>query len=209
MTKNPEIFEEGRKLPVVEEFYSIQGEGFHTGKPAYFLRIGGCDVGCSWCDTKFSWDPNIHPVIGVDEIAERIFSCPAQSVVVTGGEPLLFDLDYLCTVLKEKRIRLFLETSGSHKLSGSWDWICLSPKKQMPPLESIYPKANELKLIIENSRDFKWAEFNKPKVRKECELFLQPEWSVYDQIIEALTEYVKLNPDWKISLQAHKFMRIP
>jgi len=209
MGKNPEIFEEGRKLPVVEEFYSIQGEGFHTGKPAYFLRIGGCDVGCSWCDTKFSWDPSLHPVVSVDEIAERIFDCPAQALVVTGGEPLLFNLQYLCLVMKEKKIKLFLETSGSHKLSGTWDWICLSPKKQMPPLERIYPLANELKVIIENSRDFEWAEWNKTKVRKNCELFLQPEWSVYNRIIKPLTQYVKSNPDWKISLQAHKFMRIP
>ncbi len=209
MTNDVDIFEGGRKLPVVEEFYSIQGEGYHTGKPAYFLRIGGCDVGCSWCDTKFSWDPSLHPVIEVDEIAVRISSCPAKSAVITGGEPLLYNLDYFCGILKEKNIKLFLETSGSHNLSGSWDWICLSPKKQLPPLENIYTKADELKVIIENSSDFQWAELNKLKVQADCELFLQPEWSVYNEMIEPLTEYIKSNPEWKISLQAHKFMRIP
>jgi organic radical activating enzyme len=204
-----QLFDNGRKLPVVEEFYSIQGEGFHVGKPAYFLRIGGCDVGCSWCDTKFSWDPSIHPVVETDKIIENIISCPAKAVVVTGGEPLLFDLDYLCKELKKNNIDTFLETSGSHPLTGEWHWICLSPKKQMPPVESIFLNADEMKVIISEQSDFVWAELNKKKVKTNCELFLQPEWSVYDQMIGPITEYAKNNPEWKISLQAHKFMRIP
>jgi organic radical activating enzyme len=203
------LFEEGRKLPVVEEFYSIQGEGFHFGKPAYFLRIGGCDVGCSWCDTKFSWNPELHPVVNTDRIIQNIIECPARAVVVTGGEPLLFDLDYLCNKLKDNGVETLLETSGSHPLSGKWDWICLSPKQKMPPVESIFDLASELKMIIQKEEDFKWAEENARKVQKNCELYLQPEWSVYDQIIDPLTEYVKSNPKWKVSLQAHKFMRIP
>lgn len=203
------IFEQGRKLPVVEEFYSIQGEGFHFGKPAYFLRIGGCDVGCSWCDTKFSWNPELHPVIDTDKLILNIINCPAKAVVITGGEPLLFDLDYICHELKEHHIETLLETSGSHPVSGIWDWICLSPKKNMPPLESIFKLANELKVIVQDDSDFTWAEENARRVNDSCELYLQPEWSVFEQVIDPLSEYVKANPAWKVSLQAHKFMRIP
>lgn len=209
MKFNKELFDRGRKLPVVEEFYSIQGEGYHVGKPAYFLRIGGCDVGCSWCDTKFSWDPELHPVVEVDRILANIYTCPAKSVVITGGEPLIFDLDYICSELKKNEIEVLLETSGSHSLSGSWDWICLSPKQQSPPVENIRQMANELKVIIASGDDYKWAEENARMVNDNCELYLQPEWSVYDQIIDDLTEYAKANPHWKVSLQAHKFMRIP
>ena len=204
-----DLFSGGRKLPVVEEFYSIQGEGFHVGKPAYFLRIGGCDVGCSWCDTKFSWNPDLHPVIDVDSILENIYNCPAKAVVITGGEPLLFDLDYLCSELKQNNIEILLETSGSHPLSGKYDWICLSPKKQLPPVGNIHQLADELKVIITSKEDFKWAEENALMVPGECELYLQPEWSVYNEIIGDIAEYVKKHPRWKVSLQAHKFMRIP
>ncbi len=209
MKFNTQLFEDGRKLPVVEEFYSIQGEGYHFGKPAYFLRIGGCDVGCSWCDTKFSWDPDLHPVVEVDSILDNIYKCPAKAVVVTGGEPLLFELDYLCDELKKNDIETLLETSGSHRVSGNWDWICLSPKKTLPPVGRIHQMASELKMIIADEEDFLWAEENALKVKPNCELYLQPEWSVYNQIIETLTEYVKNHPRWKVSLQAHKFMRIP
>jgi organic radical activating enzyme len=203
------MFDNGRKLPVVEEFYSIQGEGFHFGKAAYFLRIGGCDVGCSWCDTRFSWNPGLHPVINTDSIIGNIKECPAKAVVITGGEPLLFNLDYLCNELKGAKIETLLETSGTHPISGSWNWICLSPKRQMPPLPAIFPHANELKIIIAEEADFEWAELCRSKVTEECELYLQPEWSVYDEMVDPISEYVKKFPVWKVSLQAHKFMRIP
>ena len=204
-----DIFEGGRKLPVVEEFYSIQGEGFHFGKPAYFLRIGGCDVGCSWCDTKFSWDPGLHPVVDTDKLVANIDACPAGAVVITGGEPLIFDLGYLCDELKKREIETFLETSGTHPLTGNWDWICLSPKKQMPPEPEIYPLADELKIIIAAKDDFQWATENAGLVSERCRLYLQPEWSVYNQIIKEVTDFAMENPSWNISLQAHKFMHIP
>ena len=145
MTKNSQqqLFEGGRKIPLVEEFYTIQGEGFHAGKPAYFIRVGGCDVGCLWCDTKFSWNPALHPVVPAEQIVEHVLEHPAAAVVVTGGEPLMVNMDYLTAMFREKGIETFLETSGAYKLSGNWDWICLSPKKNMPPLESFYPEADE------------------------------------------------------------------
>lgn len=194
---------------MVEEFYSIQGEGFHFGKPAYFLRVGGCDVGCSWCDTPFSWNPDIHPVIDIDFLIDNILKCPAKAVVVTGGEPLIFNMDYLCKKLKENNIETLIETSGSHPVSGIWDWLCLSPKKHMPPVGNIHRQASELKVIIEKEADFAWAEENSMMVKDSCELYLQPEWSVYDKIIGKIVDYVLANPHWKVSLQAHKFMRIP
>ena len=203
------LFEGGKMLPVVEEFYSLQGEGFHFGKAAYFLRIGGCDVGCSWCDTKFSWNPGVHPVVDVDQIIERITACPAGAVVITGGEPLIFDLTYLCNRLKDNGIETFLETSGAYPLTGTWDWICLSPKNQMPPDPEIYLMADELKMIISKPDDFEWAVENSGLVSEHCILYLQPEWSVYSAMMPSIVEFIKENPSWKISLQAHKFMRIP
>ena len=197
------------KLPVVEEFYSIQGEGFHTGKPAYFIRIGGCDNTCAWCDTKFSWDNQSHWLVNVDKVVEKAIGFVAKSVVVTGGEPLSNNLDYLCNKLKENNIETFLETSGSHPLSGKWDWICFSPKKHATPEEEIYQLADELKIVIQTIEDFEWAEMNAALVNKNCKLFLQPEWSMFDTIIKEVVEYVKANPKWSISLQAHKFMQIP
>ena len=194
---------------MVEEFYSLQGEGFHAGKAAYFLRIGGCDVGCSWCDTKFSWNPELHPVLDVDIIIGHILDCPAKAVVVTGGEPLLFDLGYLCTRLKENGIATFLETSGSHPLTGIWDWICLSPKSNMAPCDPIYALADELKMIVSNPADLEWAMENSCRVSRECILYLQPEWSVHKAMIPVIVDFIKVNPQWKISLQAHKFMHIP
>lgn len=203
------IFEDGKKLPLMEEFYTIQGEGYHTGKPAYFIRLGGCDIGCSWCDTKLSWNPELHKLVKVEEIAIKARTYPAKAVVVTGGEPLSYNLDFLCSELKKFNIKTFLETSGPYKLSGKWDWICLSPKKQNPPLPEIYAKANELKVIILSDNDFQWAEKNAKYVNKSCKLYLQPEWSIYKKIIPAIVEYVKNNPKWSISLQSHKFMNIP
>lgn len=200
---------EGRKLPLVEDFYTIQGEGHHTGKPAYFIRLGGCDVGCAWCDANFTWNPRLFPPVDVDGIAERAASFPARAIVVTGGEPLIYPLGYLTDRLHERGLEIFLETSGSHPLSGSFDWICLSPKRQQPPLGGIYTLADELKVIIGSEDDFEWAEMNAAKVGEGCLLFLQPEWSRYEQLVPAIVEYAKQNPRWNISVQTHKFMRIP
>lgn len=209
MSKGKDIFEGGTRLPLVEEFYTIQGEGYHTGKAAYFIRIGGCDVGCAWCDTKFSWNPDLHPVVPADGIIENVLSQPAAAVVVTGGEPLMVNMDYMTASLKAKGIETFLETSGAHPLSGHWDWICLSPKRQMPPLEGIFAHAHELKMIITGNEDLEWAEENAARVGKDCRLYLQPEWSRREIILPVIIEYAKQNPRWMISLQSHKYMRIP
>lgn len=199
----------GTKLPLVEEFYTIQGEGFHTGKAAYFIRLGGCDVGCSWCDSRFSWNSALHPLVETDIIINNVVNSGTDSVVVTGGEPLLWNLDLLCKCLKNINIKTFIETSGAYPLSGNWDWICLSPKKNMPPLEDICGKADELKVIIEDSDDFEWAEKYRKTVSKRCKLYLQPEWSRFEKIIPLIVDYVKNNRCWNISLQVHKFMHIP
>ncbi|HEX2974303.1 MAG TPA: 7-carboxy-7-deazaguanine synthase QueE [Bacteroidales bacterium] len=197
------------RLPLVEEFYTLQGEGYHAGKAAYFIRIGGCDIGCSWCDSRFSWNPRIHPLVDTNEIIEHAVNSGADSVVVTGGEPLMWNLDYLCNGLKSKNISTFIETSGAYPLSGVWDWICLSPKRNMPPLEDICPVANELKVIIQTTDDFEWAEKYRLLVSPRCRLYLQPEWSRFEQITPAIVDYVKKNPAWRISLQIHKYMHIP
>lgn len=198
-----------KELPVVEQFYTIQGEGFHTGKPAFFIRIGGCDVCCSWCDTRFAWNPDLHGLVSVDSILLAVENSGADSVVITGGEPLMWNLDYLCSMLKNKNITTFLETSGAYELSGSWDWICLSPKKNMPPFDNICSLAGELKVVIEKQDDFDWAEEYKEKVNPDCKLFLQPEWSRLKIILPEIIEYVKENTEWSVSLQSHKFMGIP
>lgn len=197
------------KLPLVEEFYSVQGEGFHTGKAAYFIRLGGCDVGCAWCDTRFAWDPDLHPMVSTDEIVNRVISSGADSVVVTGGEPLMWNLDKLCERLKRNNICTFIETSGAYPLSGRWDWICLSPKPAMPPVDRICRAADELKVIIEKKVDLEWAEKYRNMVGSKCRLFLQPEWSRFEETIPWIVEYVKRNTAWKISLQVHKYMHIP
>lgn len=199
----------GLALPLMEDFYTIQGEGFHTGKPAYFARIGGCDVGCSWCDVKESWNADLWPLTATDEIVRRIETCPARSVVITGGEPLMYNLDYFCQQLKAKGFQTFLETSGSHPLSGNWDWICLSPKKNSPPLPEVYKRADEYKVIIQSKGDFDWAEKNTDRLNQECKLYLQPEWSRIDTMMPEIVEYVMNHPKWQISLQSHKYMKIP
>ena len=193
----------------MEEFYSLQGEGFQTGQVAWFIRIGGCDVGCHWCDVKESWDSAKYPPLPVDPLVQRAASCPAKAVVVTGGEPLLYNLDYLCQRLKAYSITTFLETSGSAPLSGIWDWICLSSKKEAPPRDEILSLANELKVIIECQDDFDWAEKNAGLVNNQCKLYLQPEWSVSESVTPVIVEYIKDHPEWRISLQSHKFMGIP
>jgi len=200
---------EGKCLPLVERFFSVQGEGYHTGKAAYFIRLGGCDIGCSWCDSRFAWDPDLHPLVETDHIVNSVILSGTDSVVVTGGEPLIWNLNYLCSCLKNKNIKTFIETSGAYPLSGKWDWICLSPKRNMPPLSSIYKMANELKVVIQDGNDFRWAEKNRKLVRKDCFLFLQPEWKHFDDVIPDIVEYVKKNPVWRISLQTHKYMHIP
>lgn len=204
-----ERLKNGELLPLMEEFYTIQGEGFHTGKPAYFVRIGGCDVGCSWCDTKLSWNAEIHPAVAADEIVKRAGEAPAKAVVVTGGEPSMYPLAYFTAQLHKYGIQTFIETSGAHPLSGEWDWICLSPKRQFPPKRNIFKKAHELKMIIQEEKDLLWAEENAIKVNRQCELYLQPEWSVAPKILPVIIEYAKHNPKWKISLQSHKYMKIP
>jgi 7-carboxy-7-deazaguanine synthase len=199
----------GRFLPLVETFYSIQGEGFNTGKAAYFIRLGGCDVGCNWCDSRYSWNPDHHPPVEMESIIKNVVDSGAESVVVTGGEPLMWNLDLLCDELKRRNISTFIETSGSYPVSGTWDWICLSPKRNMPPLPDICSRADELKIIVENKSDFSWAEKYRILVSKQCRLFLQPEWSRFEQTIPVIVEYVKNHPAWMISLQVHKFMHIP
>lgn len=202
-------FCEGRRLPLVEDFYTIQGEGFHSGKPAYFIRLGGCDVGCSWCDAKYTWNPLSHPLVATDEIVERAASFEAQAIVITGGEPLLYPLDYLTQRLHEHGLEIFLETSGSHPLSGEFDWICLSPKRKQPPLAEAFAAASELKVIIETEEDLRWAEECAAKVGEKCMLYMQPEWSRSEQMTPTIVEYVKAHPQWNISIQIHKFMHIP
>jgi 7-carboxy-7-deazaguanine synthase len=209
MIKNNNLFEGGRKLPLMEEFYTIQGEGHNMGSAAYFIRIGGCDVGCHWCDTKPSWDATHFPPTSADEIAERASVFPAKTVVVTGGEPSLYPLDYFTAKMKSLGIKTMVETSGAHPLSGDWDWICLSPKKFSPPRKAIYNNAHELKVVIEKQADLEWAEQNAALVNPKCLLYLQPEWSVSEKIMPLLTNYVMQHPQWRISLQSHKYMHIP
>ncbi len=199
----------GRFLPIMEEFYTIQGEGAKSGKPAYFIRIGGCDVGCHWCDVKESWDASLHPLVEVDGIIDKLKMIPAKDIVITGGEPTLYNLDYLCQVLHTHGYQTFLETSGSHSFSGRWNWICLSPKKTLPPRPEVYAFANELKIIVHVKNDFKWAEKHAEKVSSNCKLYLQPEWSNRDEMMPLIVDYVMKNPKWNISIQTHKFMNIP
>ena len=201
--------EDGTLLPLMEEFYTIQGEGYHTGKAAYFIRLGGCDVGCHWCDVKESWDAELHPLTTADQIVENANRHPSKAVVVTGGEPLIYNLDYLTAQLQQKGIQTFIETSGAYPLSGHWDWICLSPKKFKSPTPAVAQHANELKVIIFNKSDFLFAEEHARSVGPNCKLYLQPEWSKSKEMIPLIVEYVMNNPKWEISLQTHKYLNIP
>ena len=209
---NPEnklLLDAGKLLPLMEEFYTIQGEGFNTGKASYFIRIGGCDVGCHWCDVKESWDAALHPLTATQLIVEHVLESKTPAVVVTGGEPLIYNLSYLTALLKKQDIKTYIETSGAYPLSGDWDWICLSPKKTMLPKQENYLAAMELKIIIFNKHDFIWAEEQANQVNKDCYLYLQPEWSKRHEITPFIVEYVKQNPRWMISLQTHKYIDIP
>jgi len=203
------LVEKGEMLPLMEAFYTIQGEGFHSGKSAYFLRIGGCDVGCHWCDVKDSWDAELHPPTHIEKMQEAITPFSAETVVVTGGEPLMWNMQPLTDLLHQNELQVHIETSGAYPLSGSFDWICLSPKKTMPPREELLVEADELKVIIYNKNDFKWAEQYAAQVKESCCLYLQPEWSKASEMMEEIVEFVKENPKWSVSLQTHKYMNIP
>ena len=203
-----DLIDQGKMLPLMEEFYTIQGEGYHTGKAAYFIRVGGCDVGCHWCDVKESWNAELHPPTLANTIVDHAKKY-SDTVVITGGEPLMWSMDYLTKKLQKHGIKTHIETSGAYSFSGSWDWFCLSPKKTKLPLEEVYKEADELKIIIFNKSDFKFAEEQAAKVGSNCELFLQPEWSKKEKMTELIVDYVMKNPKWKISLQTHKYLNIP
>ena len=198
----------GKMLPLMEAFYTIQGEGYHKGTAAYFIRIGGCDVGCHWCDVKESWDAELHPPTAIETIADQAAKF-SDTIVVTGGEPLMWDMNPLTSLLKQKTLKTHIETSGAYPLTGDWDWVCLSPKKRKLPISEVYSKANELKVIVYNKDDFKFAEEQAAKVPQDCILYLQPEWSVREKVTPSIVEYVMKHPKWKISLQTHKYLNIP
>lgn len=193
----------------MEDFYTIQGEGFYQGHAAYFIRLGGCEVGCVWCDVKESWDADRHPKVSVEEIVGKAKDSGSKIAVITGGEPAMYNLSQLTESLKQAGLRTHIETSGAYPLTGIWDWICFSPKKFKAPDPSVYQQADELKVIIYNKSDFMWAEEFACKVRPECKLFLQPEWSKEREMLPLIIEYVKAHPEWRISLQVHKYMNIP
>ncbi len=193
----------------MEHFYTIQGEGANSGKSSYFIRLGGCDVGCVWCDVKESWEAENHSVRSIDELLSLLKDVPGKNIVVTGGEPAMYNLSCLTEKFKSNGFNMWIETSGAHEITGNWDWVCLSPKKFKPCLESSYSKAHELKVVIANKHDFKWAESHAEKVSDDCELFLQVEWSRSSKLLPIIVEYVKENPKWRISLQTHKYMDIP
>ena len=195
-------------LPVMEHFYTIQGEGFYQGAAAYFIRLGGCDVGCSWCDVKESWDADSHPKLSMDFLVKEVKKTAAKIVVITGGEPLLHHLDELTNALHSAGLQTNIETSGSSPLSGNWDWICLSPKKFKAPIVECCEAANELKIIVFNNDDFKWAEKFAALVSPNCKLYLQPEWSKHDVMTPLIIDYVKQHPKWEISLQLHKYLGV-
>ncbi len=196
-------------LPLMEDFYTIQGEGFYQGSAAYFIRLGGCEVRCVWCDVKDSWDVNAHPKVEVKQMAEKASASGSNIVVVTGGEPTMHNLSALTDELKQAGLRTHIETSGAYPITGEWDWICFSPKKFKPPHPSVPEKADELKVVIFHKNDFAWAEDFAKQVRPACELYLQPEWSKEKDILPLIIAYVKKDPRWKISLQVHKYMDIP
>lgn len=196
-------------LPVMEHFYTIQGEGYYQGHAAYFVRLGGCDVGCVWCDVKESWDASIHPQISVEQITSMVKESGSPVAVITGGEPAMHDLTLLTSEIQFAGIRTHIETSGVYPLTGKWDWVCFSPKKFKTPDSSIFDQANELKIIVYNKSDFGWAEDFEKQVSKKCRLYLQPEWSREKEMLPLIVEYVKAHPQWEVSLQIHKYMNIP
>ena len=198
-----------QSLPVMEHFYTLQGEGFHQGRAAYFIRLGGCDVGCVWCDVKDSWDADKHPKFTVESLKLKVKGTPAEMVVITGGEPLMHNLDGLTAALQSAGLETNIETSGAHPLSGTWDWICLSPKKFKAPLPEVVPYANELKVVIFNQSDFAWAEKYAAMVSPSCKLYLQPEWDKAAIVTPLIIGYIKQHPQWELSLQIHKYINVP
>ncbi|NJB37309.1 7-carboxy-7-deazaguanine synthase QueE [Croceivirga sp. JEA036] len=203
-----DLVEKGQMLPLMEEFYTIQGEGYHKGTAAYFIRVGGCDVGCHWCDVKESWNAGTHPPTAIEQIIANAKSY-SDTIVITGGEPLTWDMGPLTAGLKNEGLKTHVETSGAYALTGDWDWICLSPKKMKLPVDEIYPLAHELKVIVYNKHDLIFAEEQAAKVSDTCILYLQPEWSVRDKVVPMIVDYVMANPKWKVSLQTHKYLNIP
>ncbi|MFT7612191.1 MAG: 7-carboxy-7-deazaguanine synthase [Parvicellaceae bacterium] len=197
------------ELPIMEQFLTIQGEGFHSGRAAYFIRTGGCDVGCVWCDVKESWNADDHPVLQVNQLVNSAVETNTDFVVITGGEPAMYSLDHITSELNAKSIETAIETSGVYELTGNWHWICFSPKKFKKPIDSIYQKANELKIIVFNAHDLIWAEQHASKINKDCKLYLQPEWGKQEEVMPLIINYVKQNPKWRISLQTHKYLNIP
>jgi 7-carboxy-7-deazaguanine synthase len=195
--------------PVMEMFYSLQGEGYHQGKAAFFIRLAGCDVGCVWCDVKDSWDASKHPVLSIEEIVNSALAHPGRLAIVTGGEPLLHQLDPLTTALKAAGFQINIETSGSSPMSGDWDWVCLSPKKFKAPLAENLPLASELKVVVFNNSDFDWAEAHAKQVSPACKLYLQPEWDKSAQMTPKVIDYIKANPQWELSAQLHKYIQVP
>ena len=202
-----EALKAGLVVPLMEEFYTIQGEGYHKGSAAYFVRIGGCDVGCHWCDVKESWDAEKHPPTEISTIINNAKQY-SDTIVVTGGEPLMWNMSPLTAGLRNENLATHIETSGAYPLSGDWDWICLSPKKRMLPLDDIYKVADELKVIVYNQNDFVFGEEQAAKVQPNCKLFLQPEWGKFDKINGKVVDFIKANPRWKLSMQTHKFLGI-
>ena len=201
------LIKQGKMLPVMEHFYTIQGEGFHAGRAAYFIRLAGCDVGCHWCDVKESGDASLHPVLDMEELAQTAAK-HCKTIIITGGEPLMWNLEFLTQKLKEFGCTIHIETSGSHPLSGHLDWITLSPKKVKQPLPEVYKKANELKMVIFNNHDFKFAEEQAAKVSENCLLYLQSEWSKREANYPKITNYILENPQWRSSVQTHKYLDI-
>ena len=196
-------------LPVMEHFCTLQGEGRYTGHASYFIRLGGCDVGCVWCDVKESWDMEKHPLVSVATIVDWVQKAGVKLAVITGGEPLMHDLDYLTAKLKESGIRTHIETSGAHSLTGEWDWVCLSPKKFKAPLHDVIQSADELKVVVYHKSDFDWAEKYAAQVSSDCLLYLQPEWSRAAEMSPVIIDYIKAHPKWILSLQTHKYLDIP
>ena len=202
------LVDKGLMLPLMEEFYTIQGEGFHKGTAAYFIRVGGCDVGCHWCDVKESWNAELHPPTAIEHIVNNA-AAHSDTIVITGGEPLMWNMAPVTQALKAKNVQTHIETSGAYELTGNWDWICLSPKKNKLPFGKIYEKAHELKVIVYNKHDLIFAEEQAAQINENCILYLQPEWSVRDKVTPLIVDYVMQNPKWKVSLQTHKYLNIP
>lgn len=204
-----ELIATGTHLPIMESFYTLQGEGFHQGKAAWFIRLAGCDVGCVWCDVKESWNEDEHPVRSVDELVAEACQQPGRIAVITGGEPTLYPLGPLTEALKKEGFATHIETSGAHPLTGTWDWVCLSPKKFKPPLDDIFQHTDELKVIVFNKSDFDWAEKYAALVPEKCKLYLQPEWSKREVMIPKIVDYIQNNPKWELSMQIHKYIGVP